>query len=329
MPNAPRALWKGAIGFGLVHVPVSLHSAVESNRPKMRMVVEDTGAAVGYQKIDTSTGAVLENDRITKGVEVSSGQFVTLSKDEIAKALPRSTQLIEIETFVKLEEVPPLYIEKPYFTSPQGRAGKVYALLRNVLQRTGRAGIGRVVLNSKQHLAMVLPQGKALAVCLLRWQEDMRSEEGLPLPDAATEAAVTERDLQLGEQLVLELAGPWKPEQYADDFKAKLAALVEAKRERGEVLQVEQPYELKPTAEVVDLTELLRRSLTVKATPEVQVPESGATPAPERRARTNRPRVAANDSASRARAAAAQIEGAVARAAAPTTPRKQLKKPAA
>ncbi|HYD75323.1 Ku protein [Ramlibacter sp.] len=263
-PAPSRALWKGSISFGLVFIPIALHSATVEIRPKMRMLDADTGAPVGYQKVDKSTGQAVAQADVVKGVEVDKGQFVTLTKDEIREALPKTTQTIEIEAFVKLAEVPTVYFNKPYLTSPTGKAGKVYALLREVLRRTGRVGVGRVVVTSKQHLALVVPHGDGLVVNLLRWHEEIRDQAGLPLPGDAKQEGLSERELKMGEQLVLDLADDWHPERFHDEFAAKVQALIEAKRSAGEVKQVAEimgAEVLPSSAEVVDLTELLRRSL--------------------------------------------------------------------
>jgi DNA end-binding protein Ku len=322
-----RALWKGAISFGLVHVPVSLHSAIEDKRPKFRMLAEsgssdgahDQGTAgpIGYQKIEKSTGAAVATEAVVKGLEVDQGQFVTLTKDEIREALPKSTQMVEIECFVKLEEVPIVFFEKPYYVCPINKGQKVYALLRDVLKRTRRVGLGRIVVSTKQHLAIVAPQGNGIVVNLVRWADEVRDMEGLPLPGESSSVGVTERDLKLGEQLVLELAEAWSPERFHDEFKAKLEALVELKRKSGEIKQVVErmPGGLTPSADIVDLTELLRQSLRSKVAP---------APAPA----TRTPKRAANDEAPNRRrepaleAAAAKGAGK-SRAIAKPTPRKR------
>lgn len=308
-----RTLWKGAISFGLVHVPVALHSAVEDTRPKMRMLAQDSGAEVGYKKVDKATGEELAQSEVTKGIAVGTGQYVTLSKEEIREALPKTTQTIEIESFVKLSEIPPVFFNKPYYVSPINKGQKVYALLRDVLQRTGRVGVGKVVVSSKQHLAVVFPHGNALVVNLLRWDDEIRDAGALPLPGSASEMGLTERELKLGEQLVLDLAEDWHPEKFHDEFRAKIEQLVEAKRESGKVLQVESlapDVVAGPSAEVVDLTELLKRSLKGR-TPDLVENEESAAPPPSRRAAgkspaRRAPAHAANDEIERERAAAAE-----------------------
>ena len=303
-PTPARTLWKGSISFGLVFIPIALHSATVEVRPKMRMLDVDTGAPVGYQKIDKSTGEAISQQQVVKGVEVDAGQYVTLTKDEIREALPKTTQTIEIESFVKFADVPAVYFNKPYFTSPTGKAQKVYALLRDVLRNTGRVGLGRIVVSTKQHLALVVPHGDGLLINLLRWHEEVRDQGGLQLPGDAKEVGLTARELQMGEQLVMDLADDWHPERFRDEFAEKVAALIEAKRKAGEVKQVAELMgaEVMPTsAEVIDLTELLRRSLQGGATP------AASRPTPAKKAaetRTKAVKTAANDERERGVAAA-------------------------
>lgn len=309
----PRALWKGAISFGLVHVPVALYSAIQDVRPKMRMLDQATGAPVGYRKVAKDTGEAVDKSEVVKGMEVDAGQYVTLTKEEIREALPRSTQTIEIESFVKVDEVPTVFYNKPYYTGPILRGQKVYALLREVLRRTGRAALGRVVVSNRQHLALLVPMGDALVLNLLRWSEEIRDAGSLDLPGEAAGEGLSERELKMGEQLVLELADEWHPERFRDEFREKLEALVEAKRNQGDVLQapgveIEAPA---PTAEVIDLTELLKQSLKRAPAPapapaaKASASAPAPTPARKRTSRTTATREAANDEA-RQRAAAAE-----------------------
>jgi len=314
-----RALWKGAISFGLVHIPVALHSATEDIRPKMRMLDQDTGAPISYKKVDKSTGEEVATSEVVKGVQVDPGQFVTVSKEEIREALPKSTQIIEIEAFVRLQDVPPVFYNKPYYVSPQGRAQKVYALLRDVLRRTGRAGLGRVVVSSKQHLAVVFPMGDGMVVNLLRWHQEIR-HNNLPLPGPAEVVGVTERELKMGEQLVLELADEWHPERFRDEFAQKVMELVEAKRQAGEITQVEvlAPDSMTPASEVVDLTELLRRSLKTSKAP-AHAERTEAAPLARRR----NSKQAANDEIATERAAAAAAKKASPKSRTSVVPRRK------
>jgi DNA end-binding protein Ku len=306
-----RTLWKGAISFGLVHIPVALHSAIEDNRPKMRMLEQETGAPIGHRNVNKATGEAVAESDIVKGLEIDKGRYVTLTKEEIREALPKTTQTIEIESFVKLDEVPIVFFNKPYYTSPINKGQKVYALLREVLHRTGRVGLGRIVVSTKQHLAIVAPMGDGLVVNLVRWAEEIRDMKGLSLPGPASSVGVTDREIKMGEQLVLDLADKWHPERFRDEFKEKLEALVEQKRKAGAVKEVVELLadEITPatSADVIDLTELLRQSLKAK----------GGT------ARTAKaPREAANDETPARRAAAASKSTAKSRASVKPKPRK-------
>ncbi len=301
-PAPTRALWKGSISFGLVFIPISLHSATVETRPKMRMLDADTGGPIGYQKVDKTTGETVSQAEVVKGVEVDRGEFVTLSKDEIREALPKTTQTIEIEAFVKPDEIPSVYFNKPYLTSPTVKAGKVYALLRDVLRRTGRVGVGRIVVSTKQHLALVAPYGDGLVINLLRWHGEIRDQAGLPLPGDAKEMGIKESELKMGEQLVLDLADEWHPERFRDEFAEKVQALIEAKQKAGDVKKVAELLgdEVMPaSADVIDLTELLKRSLKGAAAPARAAAAPAPKPAPAK------PRTkAANDERERAAAAA-------------------------
>lgn len=288
--TSTRTLWQGAISFGLVHIPIALHSAIEDSRPKMRMIDKETSAPVGYKKIDKTTGAELQQSDIVKGMEVDKGQYVTLTKEEIQEALPRTTGTIAIEAFVKRDEIPLAYFNKPYYISPAARGGKPYALLREVLRQTGRVGLGKVVISTKQHLAIIAPHGNLLTLELLRWAEEIRDTAGLPIPGDAKAEGISERELKMGESLVLDLDEPWSPEKYRDEFREKLEALTEAKRKAGEVTTLAGVVadEIVPQggADIVDLTELLRRSLRGKAS---AVPGDADAPAAKRTAANDEP----------------------------------------
>lgn len=268
-PTSTRTAWKGAISFGLVHIPIALHSATQDIRPKMHMIDRKTNAPVGHRNYDKSTGQEVAKEDIVKGMETAKGHFVVLSKEEIAEALPRTTGTIGIEQFVRQADIPLAYFAKPYYVSPAARGGKPYALLREVLKRTGRVGLGRIVLANKQHLAIVAPQENALVLLLLRWEAEVRDTAGLPLPGDAQAEGISERELKMGESLVLELDAPWAPQQYHDEYVEKLERIVEAKKQAGDVQTLTGVVadEIVPEggADIVDLTELLRRSLRGQA----------------------------------------------------------------
>jgi DNA end-binding protein Ku len=264
-PTSTRTSWKGAISFGLVHIPIALHSATQDIRPKMHMIDKKTNAPVGHKNYDKSTGKEVAQDDIVKGLETEKGHFVTLSKEEIQEALPKTTGTIGIEQFVKQADIPLAFYEKPYYVSPQAKGGKPYALLREVLRRTDRVGLGKIVLANKQHLAIIAPHGDALVLLLLRWEAEVRDTAGLPIPGSAKDEGISDKEMKMAESLVMDLDAPWAPEQYHDEYVEKLDHLVEAKKKAGDVQTltgiVEDEIVPAQGADIVDLTELLRKSL--------------------------------------------------------------------
>jgi DNA end-binding protein Ku len=260
--TSTRSLWKGAITFGLVHIPIGLYSATEESEVNFDWLDRRTMDPVGYKRINKRTGRDIDKDDIVKGVEYQKGEYVVLSPDEIAEAYPRTTQTIEIEAFVDVDEVPFVYLEKPYYTAPINKGEKVYKLLREALKETGKAGLAKVVIHSKQHLAVVLPCGPALVLNLLRWGGEIRSWQDLPLPDAG-KTRIKDTELKMAKSLIQEMAGHWSADEFRDNFHDAIMKLVDAKAKAGKTATVE-PLEEAPVeqgADVIDLTELLRRSL--------------------------------------------------------------------
>lgn len=261
----PRALWKGAISFGLVHIPVALHTATSEVGLDFDWLDKRTMDPVGYKRVNKKTGKEIDKDDIVKGIAYEDGRYVVLTDDEIKAAYPKATQTIEIESFVPLAELPFVYLDRPYYLSPTGKGDKVYALLRETLLKTGKVGIARVVIQTKQHLAALLPSGPALILNLLRWGDAVRTWDDLKLPPPGTrDTGLKERELQMAEQLVDDMSGHWDPSQFHDSFTEQVMALVQKKIEAGQTEQVIQPDAEEETAaasNVVDLTELLQRSL--------------------------------------------------------------------
>jgi DNA end-binding protein Ku len=264
---APRVLWKGAISFGLVHIPVALYSATVDHSIDFDWLDKRTMDPVGYKRINKKTGKEISRDQIVKGIEYENGQYVVLSEKEIAEAYPRTTQTVEIQTFVPAGSIPFVYLERPYYVAPINRGGKVYALLRETLQRTGRIGVARVVIQTKQHLAALIPVGPGLVLNLLRWGADIRPWKDLPLPsEDAKKAGLSEKELKMAQELVEDMSSEWNPDEFQDSFKDEILHLVDQKVEAGETESVtkQAPVEEeggRSTAKIVDLTELLQRSL--------------------------------------------------------------------
>jgi DNA end-binding protein Ku len=260
--SSTRSLWKGAITFGLVHIPIGLYSATEETDIDFDWLDRRTMDPVGYKRINKRTGREIDSKDVVKGVEHGKGNYVVLSPEEIAEAFPRSTQTIEIEAFLELGEVPFVYLERPYYTAPINKGEKVYALLREALRDSGKAGLARVVIHSKQHLAVLVPMGPVLVLNLLRWGGEVRSWADLPLP-AESKGQLKPAELKMARQLIEGMTAKWSAEDYRDSFHEAISRLVEAKAKAGKTETV-APLEEAPQrqgAEVIDLTELLRRSL--------------------------------------------------------------------
>jgi DNA end-binding protein Ku len=262
--SSRRVLWKGAISFGLVHIPVALHSATSESGLNFDWLDKRTMDPVGYKRINKKTGKEIDKENIVKGYEYEHGQYVILSPEEIAAAYPKTTQTIEIESFVPIDSIPFMYLERPYYISPVNRGEKVYALLREILRKTGKAGIAKVVIATKQHLALLVPSGPALVLNLMRWGDEVRTWEDLNLPkEGAKAVGLSDKEMKMGEQLVEDMSGEWNPEEFTDSFREQILHLVEEKIKTGDTAAVTQLEEAEPgeTARIYDLTEMLQRSL--------------------------------------------------------------------
>jgi len=260
-----RTLWKGAISFGLVHIPVALYPATSEQGLDFDWLDKRSMDPVGYKRINKRTGKEIAKENIVKGIEHEEGQYVVLSPDEIEAAYPKATQTIEIETFISAADIPFIYLDRPYYLGPISKGAKVYALLREILRKSGKVGIARVVIQTKQHLAALIPFGPVLVLNLLRWGDGIRAYESLALPpEGVKPAGLTDKEMKVGEQLVEDMSEAWDPEASRDSFKAQILRLVEAKAKAGELESITQiePVEREPAgATIYDLTELLQRSL--------------------------------------------------------------------
>ena len=279
----PRVIWKGAISFGLVHVPVALYPASQEVGVDFDWLDKRTMDPVGYKRVNKRTGKEIAKEDIVKGVKLDDGDYVVLSDEEIKAAFPKSTQTIEIEAFVKASEIAFVLLERPYYLEPIGKGEKVYALLRESMQEAGVIGIARLVMHTKEHLAALIPSGAALMLNTIRWATEMRTADELNLPaPGKTSTSLKPTELKMAAQLISDMTGPWKPDAYTDTFGAAVKALVKQKVDAGKTEQVtplEDAADVANASNVVDLTALLAKSLERRKAPEVKVNAAGKSAA--------------------------------------------------
>ncbi|MGH8769611.1 MAG: Ku protein [Burkholderiales bacterium] len=262
----PRAIWKGAISFGLVNIPIGLYPAAKGSGLSFTMLDRRDMSPVGYKRINKSSGAEVPWDEIVKGYEYEDGEYVVLGDSDFQRANVKATQTVELLSFVEAAQIHSVYYDTPYYLTPARKAEKGYALLRETLLRTGKVGIAKVVIRTREHLAALVPFGPMLVLELLRFAEELRdpNELGVPLKTLA-ELKVGERELAIAQTLVAEMQEDWKPEQYRDEYREDLMNFIEKKVKSGKTTTISEPVEEKEagrkSADVIDLMALLKRSV--------------------------------------------------------------------
>jgi DNA end-binding protein Ku len=258
-----RAIWKGAISFGLVHIPVALVSATSSQGVDFDWLDKRSMDPVGYKRVNKATGKEVASEHIVKGVQYEKGRYVVLSEEEIRSAHPKSTQTIEIFSFVDSTQIPLPNIDTPYYLAPDRRGGKVYALLREALRQTDKVALARVVLHTRQYLTALMPLEDALVLVKLRWPAQVHSLESLELDSDVKKPDLTKPELDMAKRLIDDMSADWAPTEYVDTFEEQIMALVDKKAHEGKIEDVEtiDGQEQRQSANVIDLTELLKRSL--------------------------------------------------------------------
>jgi DNA end-binding protein Ku len=262
----PRAIWTGTLGFGLVEIPIRLHSAV-SAQDEIQFTQLDRRdlAPVGYERVNKKTGAKVQWEDIVKGYEYDSDQYVVLTKEDLERANVEATQTIDIVDFVDAAEVESVYWDTPYYLEPTKKKSKSFALLRETLRRTSKVAIAKVVIRTRQRLAALIARGDAIVLNVLRYAYEIKDPDELELPKGSLEElGLSEKEIRMAEELVESMTTHWKPEAYKDEYRADVLAMVEKKVKAGKIRAIEEPEApaKKPRrAEVIDLMPLLKRSL--------------------------------------------------------------------
>lgn len=266
----PRPIWSGAISFGLVNVPVKLVGAVSPKDVRFNQLEAGTNARIKQKRVSAETGEEVPFDQIVKGYEISPDNYVVIEPQELEALDPKATRSIEIEDFVDLDQIDPLYFERPYYLVPDKGGAKAYALLLEAMKESKKVGIARLVLRTKQYLAAIRPLGDALVLETLLYPDEVTLPdeiEGLPRDDVE----IQDRELKIARQLIESLSTEFEPENYRDEYRERVLELIEQKAEGKQI--VTQPATEEPT-KVVDLMAALEASLAQakadKASPEAK-----------------------------------------------------------
>ena len=259
----PRELWKGAIRFGLVHIPVSLYPAEQSEELSFTMLDRRDMSPIGYKRVNKTTGAEVPYDQIVKGYEWEDGHYVTLEKEDFKNANVEATQTVDIMGFIDAGQVPNFFYESPYYLAPGKHGDKGYALLRETLVRSHKVGLATVVIRTRQHIAALYPVDNLLVLNTLRFATEMRSPEDLDVPKDLKDAKVQPKELDMAERLVDDMTlEKWDPTDYHDTYRNDLLKLIEQKAQGK--LKAAPRAKAPRQAEVIDFSALLEKSLAAR-----------------------------------------------------------------
>ncbi len=254
-----RAIWKGSISFGLVNIPIALYPATRREDLKFRLLRESDLSPVNYKRVAEKDGKEVPWDQIVKGYEYEKGRFVVLSEKDFQRVDLEATQTVDILDFVDVEEIDPMFFYKPYFLEPQKGGDKAYVLLRDVLAKTNKVGIAKVIIKTRQYLAGVKPLKHALVLELMHFAEELSDAEKLNVPKKSSEPA--KREIDMAKALVESMTAEWDPKKYKDDYRDALLEVIEEKVESGgeEIEKKTKPK--KTSSKVIDLVAVLQESL--------------------------------------------------------------------
>lgn len=260
-----RPLWTGSIQFGLVNIPVRLHSAQSSSRPDFDLLDKRDFARVRYRRVNEKTGKEVDWNQIVKGYAYDKGEYVALSDQDFARASAEASQTIQISEFIDGAEISPVYYDTPYYLEPAKNSRRAYALLREVMKESGRIGIAGIVLRTRGHLAAVIADGPLLILNTLRYAHELRDAsrfDSAPANDKKN--APSPQEVKMAEQLIDSMAGRWQPAKYKDDYQVHLLKLIERKIKTGKTKAVDSAAEApraKREGKVIDIMHLLRQSV--------------------------------------------------------------------
>jgi DNA end-binding protein Ku len=236
----PRAIWSGAISFGLVNIPVKLYSAVSRKTVRFHQIDAESGARVRQKRVGPD-GEEVAYEQIVKGYEIGPDRYVTIAPEELEALEPQKTRTIDIEDFVDLEQIDPIYYDHPYYLAPDTGAAKAYKLLVDAMEDSGKVAVARVVLRSKEHLVAIRPRDGALAMETMLFSDEVIAADSLEeLASADGDVKTSDRELAMANQLIESLASDFEPEKYRDEYRERVLDLIERKAQ-GETIVIEEP----------------------------------------------------------------------------------------
>ena len=253
-----RAIWKGSISFGLVNIPIALYPATRREELKFRLLRKSDLSPVNYKRVAEKDGKEIAWDQIVKGYEYEKGKYVVLKDEDFQRVDLEATQTVDIQDFVDQEEIDPMFFYKPYYLEPQKGGDKAYALLRDALKNSGKVGIAKVVIKTRQHLAGVKPEDGALVLELMHFADELADTGKLHVPK---KTEVGKREMNMAKSLIDSMSAKWNPKKYKDDYREALMEVIEEKVEAGGKEIEEKPKKAPKPTKVIDLVSVLQKSL--------------------------------------------------------------------
>lgn len=253
-----RAIWKGSISFGLVNIPIALYPATRKEDLKFRLLRKDDLSPVNYKRVAEKDGKEVSWDQIVKGYEYEKGKYIVLKDEDFQRVDLEATQTVDIQDFVELEEIDPMFFSKPYYLEPQKGGDKAYVLLRDSLKETGKVGIAKVVIKTRQYLGGVKPQDSVLILELMHFADELANPSSLHVPK---KLEAGKREMDMAKALIGSMTSKWDPEKYHDDYREAVMKVIEEKVEHGgEEIEGKPKKAPKPT-KIIDLVSVLQQSL--------------------------------------------------------------------
>ncbi|MGV3772143.1 MAG: Ku protein [Verrucomicrobiales bacterium] len=270
-----RAIWKGSITFGFVNIPIGLYTATRSEQLKFHLLRKNDLSPVNYKRVAATDGKEVQWEDIVKGYEYEKGKYIVLKDDDFKRVDVEATQTVDILDFVDISDIDPMFFDKPYYLEPQRGGEKAYVLLREALKGTGKVGIAKVVIKTRQHLAAVKPLNNLLILELMHFQEELVPADGLKIPE---KAQVGKKEMDMAIQLVNSLTEAWQPEKYTDEYRSALLKLIREKADSGGKTPAGATPKARKATNVIDLVQVLQQSLK-------HARETGESPSPDSQAK--------------------------------------------